>query len=164
MWGIIPAAGRGSRIQPLAFSKELLPLGKTLRDRALRPCAVAEYLLDRMLAGGADKLCIVIGAGKSDIVEYFGGQFGDAQLAYVVQPSPSGLCDAIFRAAPLLGDDDVTADRNYIKEFSLRRSRELGKQYGVEYAEAFHYIPAGTAGADLDPRIQKYIQDHVIPR
>ena len=25
MWGIIPAAGRGSRIQPLAFSKELLP-------------------------------------------------------------------------------------------------------------------------------------------
>jgi dTDP-glucose pyrophosphorylase len=109
MWGIIPAAGRGSRIQPLAFSKELLPLGKTLRDRALRPCAVAEYLLDRMLAGGADKLCIVIGAGKSDIVEYFGGQFGDAQLAYVVQPSPSGLCDAIFRAAPLLGDDECVA-------------------------------------------------------
>lgn len=109
MWGIIPAAGRGSRIQPLAFSKELLPLGKAVRDRALRPCAVAEYLLDRMLAGGADKLCIVIGAGKSDIVEYFGGQFGNAQLAYVVQPSPSGLCDAIFRAAPLLGGDGCVA-------------------------------------------------------
>jgi glucose-1-phosphate thymidylyltransferase len=109
MWGIIPAAGRGSRIQPLAFSKELLPLGKAIRDRALRPCAVAEYLLDRMLAGGADKLCIVIGAGKSDIVEYFGGQFGDAQLAYVVQPSPSGLCDAIFRAAPVLGGDGCVA-------------------------------------------------------
>jgi len=27
MWGIIPAAGLGSRIQPLAFSKELLPVG-----------------------------------------------------------------------------------------------------------------------------------------
>src|SRR5947199_344610 len=27
MWGIIPAAGVGSRIQPLAFSKELLPVG-----------------------------------------------------------------------------------------------------------------------------------------
>ena len=44
---------------------------------------------------------------------------------------------------PLLGDDDVSADRNYIKEFSLARSRELGKQYGVEYAEAFHYIAPG---------------------
>src|SRR5579863_2534800 len=32
---------------------------------------------------------------------------------------------------PLLGDDDATADRNYIKEFVLTASRELGKQYGV---------------------------------
>src|ERR1019366_4524065 len=30
---------------------------------------------------------------------------------------------------PLLGNDDVTADRNYIREFSLTRNRELGKQY-----------------------------------
>ena len=30
MWGIIPAAGKGSRIQPLAFSKELLPVGSRL--------------------------------------------------------------------------------------------------------------------------------------
>ena len=109
MWGVIPAAGRGSRIQPLAFSKELLPLGKALSDRVPRPCAVAEYLLERMLAGGADKLCIVIGAGKSDIVEYFGGQFGNAHLAYVVQSEPSGLCDAIFRAAPLLGGEECVA-------------------------------------------------------
>ena len=26
-WGIVPAAGLGTRIQPLAFSKELLPVG-----------------------------------------------------------------------------------------------------------------------------------------
>jgi len=64
---------------------------------------------------------------------------------------------------PLLGDDDVTADRNYIKEFSLTHSRELGKQYGVEYAEAFHYIPAGAAGADFDPRIDAYVKQHAVP-
>ena len=32
MWGIVPAAGRGSRIQPLAFSKELLPVGSRIDD------------------------------------------------------------------------------------------------------------------------------------
>jgi len=32
MWGIIPAAGIGSRIQPLAFSKELLPVGSSISD------------------------------------------------------------------------------------------------------------------------------------
>lgn len=31
-WGIIPAAGLGSRIQPLACSKELLPVGSRLDD------------------------------------------------------------------------------------------------------------------------------------
>jgi hypothetical protein len=64
---------------------------------------------------------------------------------------------------PLLGDDDITADRNYIKQFDLTHSRELGKQYGVEYAEAFHYIPAGAAGADFDPRIDAYVKQHAVP-
>src|SRR6266480_4326057 len=41
---------------------------------------------------------------------------------------------------PLLGDNDVTADRNYIREFLLARRRALGKNHSVEYAEAFHYI------------------------
>ena len=63
----------------------------------------------------------------------------------------------------LLGDDDATADRNFIKEFMLTRNRELGKQYGVEFAEAFHYIPAGASGADRDPRIDEYIKQHVLP-
>jgi glucose-1-phosphate thymidylyltransferase len=102
MWGIIPAAGRGSRIQPLAFSKELLPVGTRHPDAAVRPCAVSEYLIDRLIRGGADKLCFVIGAGKSDILEYFGGTYDGADLAYVVQPQPAGLCDAIFRALPLI--------------------------------------------------------------
>lgn len=109
MWGIVPAAGRGSRIQPLAFSKELLPVGsRTLHDTQ-RPCAVSEYLLERMIRGGADKICFVIGAGKSDILEYFGGSFGSADLAYVVQPQPAGLCDAVFRARALVASSDTVA-------------------------------------------------------
>src|SRR6516165_9872508 len=44
---------------------------------------------------------------------------------------------------PLLGDDYATADRNYIKEFVRARNRELWRKYGMEYAEAFHYIGPG---------------------
>jgi len=106
MWGIVPAAGRGSRIQPLAFSKELLPVGSRLRDGLERPCAVSEHLLERMIRGGVSKLCFVISPGKSDIVEYFGAGYGECPIAYVVQPRPSGLCDAIFSALPLIGPDE----------------------------------------------------------
>lgn len=106
MWGIIPAAGIGSRIQPLAFSKELLPVGSRLDGQVERPRAVSEYLVERMIRGGADKICFVISPGKSDILEYYGASIGPASLAYVVQPSASGLCDAIFRALPLTRPDE----------------------------------------------------------
>jgi glucose-1-phosphate thymidylyltransferase len=106
MWGIIPAAGRGSRIQPLAFSKELLPVGSRAEDGVERPCAVSEYLVERLILGGADKICFVISPGKSDILGYFGDCYGGARIAYVVQPSADGLCDAIFRAACVVGDKE----------------------------------------------------------
>ncbi len=59
---------------------------------------------------------------------------------------------------PLLGDDDITADRNYIKEFILDRDRELGRKYAVEYAEAFHYI-----GPETPLRVDDYIRQHAVP-
>jgi glucose-1-phosphate thymidylyltransferase len=106
MWGIVPAAGRGSRIQPLAFSKELLPVGSRSEAGVERPCAVSEYLLERLILGGADKICFVISPGKSDILEYFGDRYDSAELAYVVQPQAAGLCDAVFRASTVVGEHD----------------------------------------------------------
>ena len=106
MWGIVPAAGRGSRIQPLAFSKELLPVGSRLEDGVERPRAVSEYLVERMLRAGATKICFVVSPGKTDILQYYGGSIGGAHVAYVIQPRPAGLCDAIFRALPLVAPDE----------------------------------------------------------
>jgi len=107
MWGIIPAAGAGSRIQPLAFSKELLPVGSRVENGRERPRAVSEYLVERMIRGGADKLCFVIAPGKTDILQYYGSRLWGANIAYVVQPNPGGLCDAVFRAAPLVHPDET---------------------------------------------------------
>ncbi len=106
MWGIIPAAGAGSRIQPLAFSKELLPVGSRIEDGQERPRAVSEFLVERMIGAGADKLCFVVSPCKTDILEYYGSRLWGADIAYVVQPSPGGLCDALFRAAPLISPDE----------------------------------------------------------
>jgi glucose-1-phosphate thymidylyltransferase len=106
MWGVIPAAGRGSRIQPLAFSKELLPVGSRINRGIEQPRAVSEYLVERMILGGADKLCFVIGPGKSDILEYYGAAYEEACIAYVVQPKAAGLCDAVFRTAPLVASHE----------------------------------------------------------
>ncbi|MBW8856176.1 MAG: nucleotidyltransferase family protein, partial [Bradyrhizobium sp.] len=106
MWGIIPAAGSGSRIQPLAFSKELLPVGSKMHNGRESPRAVSEYLVERMILAGATKLCFVISPGKADILSYFGSRKWGVDIVYVVQQTPNGLCDAVFRAAPLVSSDE----------------------------------------------------------
>jgi glucose-1-phosphate thymidylyltransferase len=106
VWGIIPAAGVGSRIQPLAFSKELLPVGTRIDGQSERPRAVCEYLVDRMLYAGATRLCFVISPNKADILAYFGGELGGASICYALQSQPSGLCDALFTPLPFLAPDD----------------------------------------------------------
>jgi glucose-1-phosphate thymidylyltransferase len=106
MWGIIPAAGAGNRIQPLAFSKELLPVGSRIDDGSERPRAVSEYLVERMIRGGADKLCFIISPGKGDILHYYGSRLWGADIMYAVQPQPGGLCDAVFRARPFIAADE----------------------------------------------------------
>lgn len=58
---------------------------------------------------------------------------------------------------PILGDDDLTANLNYIKEFVLSEDRKNGEKFGLEYAECFHYIgPAPSA-------IDEYVKIHAIP-
>jgi glucose-1-phosphate thymidylyltransferase len=107
MWGIIPAAGNGTRIQPLAFSKELLPVGSRVDAAGTeRPRAVSEYLFERMVRAGASKICFVISPWKSDILQYYGGSVGDVDIAYVCQGGAVGLCDAIFRALPVIPRDE----------------------------------------------------------
>lgn len=107
MWGIIPAAGNGLRIQPLAFSKELLPVGSRVDAHGIeRPRAVSEYLVERMARGGASKICFVISPCKHDILQYYGGAVNGVDLAYVIQSQAAGLCDAIFCALPLIHPDE----------------------------------------------------------
>jgi LmbE family N-acetylglucosaminyl deacetylase len=41
---------------------------------------------------------------------------------------------------PILGKDDRTADREYIRNFLLSGNKETGAQYGLDYAERFLYV------------------------
>ena len=61
-----------------------------------------------MFSGGAERICIVVAPDKSDIVEYFGSHAASNSICYATQPTPAGLCDAVFRALPFIsGDDDI---------------------------------------------------------
>jgi hypothetical protein len=57
---------------------------------------------------------------------------------------------------PLLGNDDATANREYTREFVLQRDAELGKKFGVNYAEPYYYI--GPA----PDRVETYVRQNSV--
>ena len=54
---------------------------------------------------------------------------------------------------PLLGNDDDTANREYTRQFVLDRDAEIGKKFGLTYAEAYHYI--GPAPAKVEDYVRR---------
>lgn len=106
MWGIIPAAGEGKRIQPLAFSKELLPVGFDQLPGRKKPRAVSEFIVERLIVGGANKICFVISPKKADILCYHRQGTSQALFVYLVQPEPLGLCDALFRPIGIIPENE----------------------------------------------------------
>jgi LmbE family N-acetylglucosaminyl deacetylase len=89
----------------------------------------------------------------------------DVNLVNVTQ-GPAGSNGSRLRKAladkgqslPLLGSDDRTANREYIRQFVLARDAEIGAKYGLKYAEQFHYIgPAKDAVGD-------YVRSHSVSK
>lgn len=110
---VVPVAGLGTRLLPATKSqpKEMLPLGS-------RP--VVQYVVEELGAAGADELIFVTGRGKTAIEDHFDPdphlietlrsagkedllarldfERRGTSLAYVRQPRPLGLGDAVLRA------------------------------------------------------------------
>jgi glucose-1-phosphate thymidylyltransferase len=101
--GLLPAAGRGTRVAPLPVSKEIFPVspGAQAARAGARPRAACEYLLENMAAAGITQACVVIGTGKWDIPDYLqDGRRTGVRLAYVVIDASPGTPYTLDVATP----------------------------------------------------------------
>lgn len=110
--GIIPAAGKGSRLAPFPCPKELFPVG--YQDYLIngtfhkRPKVVSQYLIENIIASGADIIYLIVGEGKSDIMKYYGNgsRFG-VNICYLYQEELTGMPGALALAAPWISNSTV---------------------------------------------------------
>jgi LmbE family N-acetylglucosaminyl deacetylase len=58
---------------------------------------------------------------------------------------------------PMLGNDDETANREYVKYFALSRDRARGQAHGLQFAEYFHYL-----GPD-ETDVGDYVEKNAVP-
>lgn len=71
--GLIPAAGKATRLGQIPFSKELYPIGFEKKNGEHYPKTVSSYLLDQMVDAGITSFHYVLRKGKWDIPNYYGG-------------------------------------------------------------------------------------------
>ena len=108
--GLVPAAGRATRMGPLPYSKELFPIGFNSADEGRRiwPKPVGQYLLEHFRRAGAERVFIVIRKGKWDIPEYFGdGEGLDLAIGYLLMNLPHGAPYTIDQAYSFVRDVTV---------------------------------------------------------
>jgi LmbE family N-acetylglucosaminyl deacetylase len=63
------------------------------------------------------------------------------------------------RRLPLLGDDDRSADRAYVRQFLLEDFRSYSQGHDFEYAERFEYT---EPAADLNAAVEQYIDKNAV--
>ena len=98
--GLIPAAGRATRLQGVVGSKELQAVRPP--GEGLEPVPVAGYLLRAMAEAGVERAYLVLRAGKWDIPAHFAlapPPLG-LPLAYVVTPGTSSIPATLDVAYP----------------------------------------------------------------
>lgn len=108
--GLLPAGGKGARIEPLPCSKELFPIGfrKVDGTDCLRPKAVSHYLLEKMRRAGIRKAFFILREGKWDIPKYFGdGAMVDMNLGYLMMRVPFGPPYTLDQAYSFVEDSIV---------------------------------------------------------
>jgi dTDP-glucose pyrophosphorylase len=96
--GLIPAAGRGSRLGPFTYAipKELLPVGEK---------AVIEHVVEAMTCAKIEEITIVVSPHKHGLSDYLGSgkRFGVC-FNYVVQDEQKGLADAVLAGEHTIDD------------------------------------------------------------
>lgn len=100
--GLIPAAGLGSRLAPLAYAKELLPITYVREEEGLRPIPVIEASLRQLRNAGVGKCAVIVSDRKPELLRYLGESGLD--IAFIPQPRADGLAAAAALAEFWLRD------------------------------------------------------------
>jgi glucose-1-phosphate thymidylyltransferase len=134
--GILPAAGLGSRLAPIPFSKELFPVGFGPHPEhgEPHPKPVSQYLLEHMQRAGAGQVYFILRKGKWDIPNYYGdgSQLG-LQLAYLIMQKPYGSPFSVDQAYTFVrqqrvvfGFPDILFEPENAFERLLQRQEQTG--------------------------------------
>ena len=145
MKGLIPAAGMGTRLGPIALAipKELLMVGEK---------ACIEHVVEAFKIAGIKDIVIVVGWRKHAILDYFGsGKRLDVNITYVVQDERDGLAKAVECGKNAINHDSfavILGDNFFYPKTFLKELISFHKRKDV-FHFSFSYFPFDSSEKKL---------------
>jgi dTDP-glucose pyrophosphorylase len=158
MKGVILAAGKGTRLQPLTYAipKEMVHVcGKPL----------IQHAVDLLKLGGVDNFIVVVGENKSAILDYLkDGKWNGVDVSYRFQTELNGNAKAVYIAKPLInkgetfvatfGDEIIEPKENVVKDLlGLHRKMKASCTLGlspVDDPQRYGIVKVDKAGRILE--------------
>lgn len=124
--GVILAAGKGTRLQPLTFAipKEMVHVnGK----------ALVEHAVELLKAGGVENFVVIVGDKKGALMDFLkDGKWLGVDVSYRFQEEQTGNATALYAARPLIGgtfvamfgDEIIEPKHELVKRLLERHKRE----------------------------------------
>lgn len=99
IYGILPMAGRGQRLQPIGFSKELYPVVHKNKHYA-----IADFSIRAMERAGVDEIKLVVNPDKLDIAKYYSNYHKKLSIYFY---SSRSLPESCLYPIESLHDEDI---------------------------------------------------------
>lgn len=126
MWCVIPAAGAGTRLEPLTRERP-----KPLLEVGGKP--ILAWLLAR-LTPAVSRACLVVPERDGAVREALGDRHAGVELSYAVQERRLGVGDAILRAEPVVSGTFAVAMGDAWYDRSLSPCLEAWRTSGAHGA------------------------------
>jgi len=95
---IILAAGEGTRMRPLTYTKP-----KVMLPVANKP--ILQHLVENLSKAGIDEIVLVVGYREETVRNYFGEEFNGVKIRYVRQSKQLGTAHALLLLNTFLRTD-----------------------------------------------------------
>lgn len=163
--GLIPAAGKGTRISPIPCSKEIFPVGFQENSGEFSIQVAASYLLKSLSEAGADQVYMITRKGKWDIPQYLGvGPHPDYTLAYIITEPTRGThytLDLAYRfikdCIVLLGFPDILLKPQNTFGELLAKQEQTNADVVLGLFKAINPLQADMVDIDNKGKLRKIV-------
>ena len=125
MYGVVPAAGTGTRLRPLTDEtpKGLVSVGN-------RP--LLDHVFDRLLEAGVDELIVIVGYQLDTLIDYYGDAYRGLPITYVHQRDQLGLGHAVARCEAVVSGPFVVCNGDNLFQRPQRAALERARDEDVD--------------------------------